>query len=233
MALGGIGAGGANDFPTTLGDGFLDRVEDGRVLIHHKNLDRVGDSSGFLVRYGGGWGGGWGRGPVTRAAMAAKTKGKGKAATPAEEFKGTFRLTALAVSAGAVPGDQIDLHQLRALAGVTASSWDPAHPPAGCLDPRNDAGWSPDLAATGPVHLTGPHGGAPYGLAVVIRALAGPYDLGTVVVRAGIRIDPVDAHLTIDTDALRICRIGVTTLVATRLRLFSSCELSSAVLLPR
>ena len=99
-------------------------------------------------------GGGWGRGPVTRAAPAAKAKGKGKAATPAEEFKGTFRLTALAVSAGAVPGDQIDLHQLRALAGVTASSWDPAHPPAGCLDPRNDAGWSPDLAATGPVHLT-------------------------------------------------------------------------------
>jgi len=99
-------------------------------------------------------GGGWGRGPVTRGAAAAKTKAKGKAAAPAEEFKGTFRLTALAVSAGAVPGDQVDLHQLRALAGVTASSWDPAHPPAGCLDPRNDSGWSPDLAASGPVHLT-------------------------------------------------------------------------------
>jgi hypothetical protein len=117
-------------------------------------------------------GGGWGRGPVTRAAavaaaQAAKGKGKGRgkagptvvpaaAAAPmaGEPAKGTFRLTALAVSADAVPGDQVDLHRLRPLARVTASSWEPAHPPAGCLDPRNDSGWSPDLAASGPVHLT-------------------------------------------------------------------------------
>ncbi len=109
-------------------------------------------------------GGGWGRGPVTRAAAAAaakaKAKGKdGKAAAPAatragEPVKGTFRLTALSVSADAIPGDQVDLHRLLPIARVTASSWEPAHPPAGCLDPRNDSGWSPDLAANGPVHLT-------------------------------------------------------------------------------
>ncbi len=72
------------------------------------------------------------------------------------------------------------------------------------------AGAGPDpFVLSGPVYLTGPHAGAPYGLAVVIRALAGPYDLGTVVVRAGIRIDPVDAHLTIETDALPTILKGV------------------------
>ena len=108
-------------------------------------------------------GGGWGRGPVNRAAAAAATKAKRaatkgkaeeKAAPEAKTPKGTFRLTALSVSADAVAGDQIDLNRLRRLERVTASSWEPENPPAGCLDPRNDSGWSPDLAADGSVHLT-------------------------------------------------------------------------------
>jgi hypothetical protein len=52
----------------------------------------------------------------------------------------------------------------------------------------------------GNVYLTGPYKGAPYGLAIVVRAVAGPYDLGTVVVRAAIHIDPHDAHVTVVSD---------------------------------
>jgi hypothetical protein len=66
---------------------------------------------------------------------------------------------------------------------------------------KSGAGPAP-FALSGPVYLTGAYGGAPYGLAIAIRALAGPFDLGTVVVRAAIHVDPADSHLTIDADSL-------------------------------
>jgi hypothetical protein len=52
----------------------------------------------------------------------------------------------------------------------------------------------------GKVFLTGPYKGGPYGLSIVTRAVAGPFDLGTVVVRAAIKVDPIDAHVTAVSD---------------------------------
>ena len=63
-------------------------------------------------------------------------------------------LTAMAVTADAVPGDQVNLHRLQAISRVTATSWQAANPPLGALDPRNDSGWAPDLATEGPVAFT-------------------------------------------------------------------------------
>jgi hypothetical protein len=53
---------------------------------------------------------------------------------------------------------------------------------------------------TGPVYLTGPTGGASYGMSIAVPAVAGPFNLGTVVVRAGIAVDPLTARLTVTSD---------------------------------
>lgn len=52
----------------------------------------------------------------------------------------------------------------------------------------------------GEVYLTGPHDGAPFGLAIVTHAVAGPFNLGLIVVRARIDIDPSNSTATITTD---------------------------------
>jgi hypothetical protein len=63
------------------------------------------------------------------------------------------------------------------------------------------AGPSP-VSVSGPVYLTGPYGGAPFGLSVAIRANVGPFELGTSVLRSRISLDPADLHLTIASDPL-------------------------------
>ena len=61
----------------------------------------------------------------------------------------------------------------------------------------------------GAVYLTEGYGGAPLGLAIVVRAIAGPFDLGTVVVRAAVRVDQRDAHLEVVSDPLPTILQGI------------------------
>jgi hypothetical protein len=52
------------------------------------------------------------------------------------------------------------------------------------------------------VYLAGPYKGAPYSIVTRVPAQAGPFDLGVVVNRAGIYVDPESATATIKTDPL-------------------------------
>lgn len=66
------------------------------------------------------------------------------------------------------------------------------------------AGRAPD-----PVYLTGPYHGAPFGLTVVVHGEAGPFNLGPVVVRSAINVDPHTSQVTVTSDPLPASKDGV------------------------
>jgi hypothetical protein len=56
--------------------------------------------------------------------------------------------------------------------------------------------------ATGKVFFTGPYGGAPFGLTIVVPAVAGPFNLGFIVERVALFIDPHTVQATAVTGSL-------------------------------
>jgi hypothetical protein len=72
------------------------------------------------------------------------------------------------------------------------------------------AGYGPEpFFVTGKAYLAGPYKGAPYSAVFITPAVAGPFDLGVVVVRAGLYIDPTTAQVTTKSDPLPTILHGI------------------------
>ena len=98
-----------------------------------------------------------------------------------------------------------------ALAGAATTSYTgiaelaspscPAASQVGTATSGSGAGTHP-LYSSGKVYLAGPYKGAPLSLAVVTPAVSGPYDLGNIVIRVALRVDPETAQVTAVSDPL-------------------------------
>jgi hypothetical protein len=106
----------------------------------------------------------------------------------------------------------VRLHMPAGLSGVIAGVklCPEAQANAGICGPESEIGHTivsvglggdPFTVTGGQVFLTESYKGSPYGLSIVNPAKAGPFDLGKVIVRAKLDVDPHTAALTVTTDA--------------------------------
>jgi hypothetical protein len=68
---------------------------------------------------------------------------------------------------------------------------------------------SAPLWLEGRVYLTGPYKGDPFGLSIVVPAVAGPFNLGNEVVRAAISVNPYTGQVSVASEPLRLSRDAV------------------------
>ncbi len=93
-------------------------------------------------------------------------------------------------------------------AGELNSPACPAASQIGTISAGLGAGPGPNYFG-GKLYLAGPYKGSPLSLAVVAPGIAGPFDLGNVVVRAAIRVNPETAQVTAVSDPFPTILHGV------------------------
>jgi hypothetical protein len=170
------------------------------------------------------WSGG---APVTRESSFAITSGPGGSSCPSGAFKPGFTAGLVNNQAGSyspfsltfsrADGEQqlggVAVKLPPGLLGMLSKVTLCKEPAAslGTCGPESEIGHTlvgvgdgaePFWVEGGKVYTTEGYGGGQYGLSVVVPAVAGPFNLGVVVVRAAIHVDPVTAQLTIVADAL-------------------------------
>jgi hypothetical protein len=117
-------------------------------------------------------------------------------------------LTAKLAGVAECPDSAIEAAQHKTGRGEQESSSCPAGSEVGTVSVGAGAGPAP-YVAQGRVYLAGPYKGAPFSLAIVTPAVAGPYDLGDVVVRAGLYVNPETAQVTVKSDPIPTILQGV------------------------
>jgi hypothetical protein len=71
------------------------------------------------------------------------------------------------------------------------------------------AGSGSPLYVQGHAYLAGPYKGAPLSLAIITPAVAGPFDLGVVVVRSALHVDQTTAQITVESDPIPTILQGI------------------------
>jgi hypothetical protein len=94
-------------------------------------------------------------------------------------------------------------------AAELASPSCPAASQVGTVAVSAGTGPAPVLVNTGKAYLAGPYKGAPLSLALVTPALAGPLDLGNVVVRAALKVNPETAQVEAVSDPIPTILSGI------------------------
>jgi hypothetical protein len=77
----------------------------------------------------------------------------------------------------------------------------PANSRIGTVEVQAGAGPAP-YNTQGTAYLTAPYKGAPLGMAIITPATAGPFDLGTVVVRVALHVNPTTGQITANSDPI-------------------------------
>jgi hypothetical protein len=133
--------------------------------------------------------------------------------------EGTQQFASLSVSpppglvaklAGTQPCSDAALAAAAAKTGAQeqASPSCPAASEVGTVYTQAGAGPSP-FNAPGKAYISGPYKGAPISLAVITPAVAGPFDLGTIVVRAALQVDPKTAQVKAVSDPIPTILQGI------------------------
>jgi hypothetical protein len=74
---------------------------------------------------------------------------------------------------------------------------------AAAAGPGPDPLWVPQPGKAEPgIYLAGPYDGSPFSIVTAVPAQAGPFDLGTIVVRSGLGLDPDTNRAVIEADPL-------------------------------
>lgn len=85
----------------------------------------------------------------------------------------------------------------------------PAASQIGMVSVGAGGGSNPFYVSTGKAYLAGPYKGAPISIAIVASAVAGPFDLGNVVVRSAAYVDSATAQITVKSDPIPTILHGI------------------------
>jgi hypothetical protein len=118
--------------------------------------------------------------------------------------------------AGITRCSEAQIAQVRGRSGLGEGAMEESHPscPAasevGTVTAGAGAGEIKNLYYTqGHVYLAGPYKGAPVSMVIVVPAVAGPFDLGTVVVRSPLYINPETAQVTVKAEEIPTILKGI------------------------